>query len=95
MNEPLGFTVYFDGTGNNKDLHESIGIHTNVARFMTWIWPKGPTWLATQDMSRYSTIYMIVLYDQRKSILMALVARQALHQDPCWKLLLDLAAVPG
>lgn len=32
MASPLRFTVYFDGTGNNKDLHTPEGTHTNVAR---------------------------------------------------------------
>lgn len=32
MAPPLQFTVYFDGTGNNKDLHTPEGTHTNVAR---------------------------------------------------------------
>ncbi len=41
MDEPLGFTVYFDGTGNNKDLHEPIGVHTNVARLYELDMAKG------------------------------------------------------
>jgi hypothetical protein len=32
MSDPLRFTVYFDGTGNNKDLHTPEGAQTNVAR---------------------------------------------------------------
>ncbi|HEK1006912.1 TPA: DUF2235 domain-containing protein [Pseudomonas putida] len=32
MSDALRFTVYFDGTGNNKDLDTPKGAHTNVAR---------------------------------------------------------------
>lgn len=32
MHEKLHFTVYFDGTGNNKDVETPRGIHTNIAR---------------------------------------------------------------
>ena len=32
MSDALRFTVYFDGTGNNKDLNTPEGTHTNVAR---------------------------------------------------------------
>ena len=32
MSDALRFTVYFDGTGNNKDLDIPKGTHTNVAR---------------------------------------------------------------
>ncbi|TWI47781.1 putative alpha/beta hydrolase family protein DUF2235 [Pseudomonas duriflava] len=32
MSADLHFTVYFDGTGNNKDIHTPEGMQTNVAR---------------------------------------------------------------
>lgn len=32
MKDSLHFTVYFDGTANNKDNHQPKGTHTNVAR---------------------------------------------------------------
>ncbi|WP_212630919.1 DUF2235 domain-containing protein [Pseudomonas sp. KB-10] len=32
MNDSIRFTVYFDGTGNNKDLNTPEGTQTNVAR---------------------------------------------------------------
>jgi hypothetical protein len=32
MSDALRFTVYFDGTGNSKDLNQPEGNHTNVAR---------------------------------------------------------------
>ncbi|WP_081320061.1 T6SS phospholipase effector Tle1-like catalytic domain-containing protein [Pseudomonas rhizoryzae] len=41
MVEPLRFTVYFDGTGNNKDLHTPIGTQTNVARLYELDMAKG------------------------------------------------------
>lgn len=32
MSDALRFSVFFDGTGNNKDLDQPKGMHTNVAR---------------------------------------------------------------
>ena len=41
MGDSLRFTVYFDGTGNNKDLNKPEGTQTNVARLFELDTAKG------------------------------------------------------